>query len=156
MPRRAKVFKREILPDPKFGNQTITLFINKLMQKGKKATVQNIVYDAFDIIEKQTKKNPTDVFNDALKNSTPLLQVKARRVGGATYQVPIEVPAKRGMMMAMRWLVLYSRERSGHSMAEKLAAELISASQGEGSTIKKRQDVHKMAEANKAFAHFRW
>ena len=124
--------------------------------KGKKTTAQRIVYDAFDIIEKQTKKDPQEVFNDALKNSTPLLQVKARRVGGATYQVPIEVPANRGMTMAMRWLINYSRERSGHSMAEKLAAELINASQGEGATIKKRQDVHKMAEANRAFAHFRW
>lgn len=156
MPRRARVFKREILPDPKYGSQTVTMFMSKLMMKGKKITAQNIIYDAFDIIEKQTKKNPVDVFEEALKNATPLLQVKARRVGGATYQVPIEVPAKRGMMMAMRWLVSFSRVRSGHSMAEKLAAELIGASQGEGATIKKRQDVHKMAEANKAFAHFRW
>lgn len=156
MPRRSRQFKREIIPDAKYGNQTITMFMNKLMKKGKKTTAQNIIYDAFDIIEKQTKKDPEEVFNEALKNSTPLLQVKARRVGGATYQVPIEVPANRGMAMAMRWLVSYSRERSGHSMAEKLAAELINASQGEGATIKKRQDVHKMAEANKAFAHFRW
>ncbi|HJX03435.1 MAG TPA: 30S ribosomal protein S7 [Dehalococcoidia bacterium] len=156
MPRRSRVFKREILPDPKYGNQVLTMFINKMMKNGKKATSQKIIYDAFDIIEKQTKKNPLEVFEEALKNSTPLLQVKARRVGGATYQVPIEVPANRGMMMAMRWLVSYSRERHGHSMAEKLATELIGASQGEGATIKKRQDVHKMAEANKAFAHFRW
>ena len=156
MPRRSRLFKREILPDPKYGNTTITMFMNKLMMKGKKTTAQKIVYDAFNIIEKQTKKEPLEVFNDALKNSTPLLQVKARRVGGATYQVPIEVPANRGMTMAMRWLINYSRERSGHSMAEKLAAELINASQGEGATIKKRQDVHKMAEANRAFAHFRW
>ena len=123
---------------------------------GKKSTAQKVVYQALDIVGQQTKKAPLEVFNEALKNATPLLQVKARRVGGATYQVPIEVPAQRGMMMAMRWLVSYSRERSGHSMAEKLAAELINASQGEGATIKKRQDVHKMAEANKAFSHFRW
>ncbi len=156
MPRRAKVFKRVIIPDPRYGSQEVTMFMSKLMKKGKKTTAQNIMYDAFNIIEKQTKKNPLDVFAEGLKNATPLLQVKARRVGGATYQVPIEVPAKRGMMMAMRWLISNARARSGHSMAEKLAAELINASQGEGATIKKRQDVHKMAEANKAFAHFRW
>jgi len=156
MPRRAKVLKREILPDPKYGSQVLTMFMNKLMIKGKKATAQAITYNAFDIIENQTKKQAMEVFEEALKNSTPLLQVKARRVGGATYQVPVEVPAQRGMMMAMRWLVANSRARSGHSMAEKLAAELIGASQGEGATIKKKQDVHKMAEANRAFAHFRW
>ncbi|OGO15886.1 MAG: 30S ribosomal protein S7 [Chloroflexi bacterium RBG_16_48_7] len=156
MPRRSKVPKREILPDPKYGSQVLTMFINKMMMMGKKATSQGIIYDSFDIIEKQTKKSPMDVFEEALKNATPLLQVKARRVGGATYQVPIEVPAQRGMMMAMRWLVANSRERSGHSMAEKLAAELIGASQGEGATIKKKQEVHKMAEANRAFSHFRW
>ncbi len=156
MPRRAKVFNRELLPDPKYGDVTLTRFVNKMMIGGKKATAQKVIYAALDIVEKQTKKPPMEVFNEALKNSTPLLQVKARRVGGATYQVPVEVPAQRGMMMAMRWLVNYSRERSGRSMAEKLAAELIGASQGEGATIKKRQDVHKMAEANKAFAHFRW
>jgi small subunit ribosomal protein S7 len=156
MPRRAKVLRRVITPDPKFHDEVLSRFINKLMIGGKKATAQKVVYDALDIVQTQTKKNPMDVFNEALKNSTPLLQVKARRVGGATYQVPVEVPANRGMMMAMRWLVNYSRERSGHSMAEKLAAELVGASQGEGATIKKRQDVHKMAEANRAFAHFRW
>jgi len=156
MPRRSKILKRNITPDPKYNNQVLARFINKIMMDGKKATSQKIIYDAFDIIANQTKKDPLEVFNEALKNSTPLLQVKARRVGGATYQVPIEVPAQRGMMMAMRWLVTFSRARSGHSMAEKLAAELVNASQGEGATIKKRQDVHKMAEANKAFAHFRW
>ena len=156
MPRRSKVEKREILPDPKYGSQVLTMFMNKMMMMGKKATSQGIIYDAFDIIEKQTKKPAMEVFEEALKNSTPLVQVKARRVGGATYQVPVEVPAQRGMMMAMRWLVSYSRERGGHSMAEKLAAELIGASQGEGATIKKKQDVHKMAEANRAFSHFRW
>jgi small subunit ribosomal protein S7 len=156
MPRRSKILKRNITPDPKYNNQVLARFINKIMMDGKKATSQKIIYDAFDLIANQTKKDPLEVFNEALKNSTPLLQVKARRVGGATYQVPIEVPAQRGMMMAMRWLVTFSRARSGHSMAEKLAAELVNASQGEGATIKKRQDVHKMAEANKAFAHFRW
>jgi small subunit ribosomal protein S7 len=156
MPRRAKVLKRTVIPDARYGNQTIAMFINKIMYSGKKATAESIVYNALDIIEKQVKKDPIEVFNEALKNSTPLLQVKSRRVGGATYQVPVEVPPARGMMMAMRWLINYARERNGHSMAEKLAAELINASQGEGATIKKRQDVHKMAEANKAFAHFRW
>lgn len=156
MPRRAKVLKRTVPPDAKYGNQTLAMFINKIMFSGKKATAETIVYNAMDIIEKQVKKDPVEVFNEALKNSTPLLQVKSRRVGGATYQVPVEVPPARGMMMAMRWLISYARQRSGHSMAEKLAAELINASQGEGATIKKRQDVHKMAEANKAFAHFRW
>ncbi len=156
MPRRAKVIKRQIEPDPKYNNQTVAMFINKVLRKGKKATAERIVYNAFDIIERQLKKDPLEVFNEALKNSTPLLQVKARRVGGATYQVPVEVPPERGMMMAMRWLISFAKERTGHSMAEKLAAELINASQGEGATIKKIQDVHKMAEANKAFAHFRW
>jgi small subunit ribosomal protein S7 len=156
MPRRAKVLKRTVIPDARYSNQTIAMFINKIMYSGKKATAESIVYNALDIIEKQVKKDPIEVFNEALKNSTPLLQVKSRRVGGATYQVPVEVPPARGMMMAMRWLINYARERNGHSMAEKLAAELINASQGEGATIKKRQDVHKMAEANKAFAHFRW
>ncbi len=132
------------------------MFINRIMICGKKSTAERVVYGAFDLIEKQMKKDPIEVFNDALKNSTPLLQVKARRVGGATYQVPVEVPAQRGMMMAMGWLVSFARVRAGKSMAEKLAAELINASQGEGATIKKRQDVHKMAEANRAFAHFRW
>ena len=156
MPRRANIIKRKITPDPKYNNQVLARFINKIMIDGKKATAQTIIYDAFELIANQTQKDPLEVFNEALKNSTPLLQVKARRVGGATYQVPIEVPAERGMMMAMRWLVTFSRARSGHSMAEKLATELVGASKGEGATIKKRQDVHKMAEANKAFAHFRW
>jgi small subunit ribosomal protein S7 len=156
MPRRSRALKREILPDGKYHNQTITRFINKMMKNGRKATAENIVYEALEIVAKQAKKDPIEVFDLALKNATPVLQVKARRVGGATYQVPIEVPAERGQMMAMRWLVSYSRERSGKSMAQKLAGELMGASQGEGSTIKKKQDMHKMAEANKAYSHFRW
>lgn len=144
------------MPDPKFNSEKVALFINKMMLNGKKATSQRIFYTAFDIIEKQAKKDPMEVFEEALKNSTPLLQVKARRVGGATYQVPVEVPPERGLTMAMRWLIVNARARGGHSMAEKLAAELMDAAKGEGATIKKKQEVHKMAEANKAFAHFRW
>jgi small subunit ribosomal protein S7 len=156
MPRRARALKRHILPDSKYNNQTISKFINKIMKNGRKATAEGIVYGALGIVEKQAKKDPIEVFEQALKNATPVFQVKARRVGGATYQVPIEVPAERGQMMAMRWLTSFSRERTGKSMAEKLAGEIMGASQGEGATIKRKQDMHKMAEANKAFAHFRW
>jgi small subunit ribosomal protein S7 len=126
------------------------------MLHGKKATAERIVYDALDLVNKQLNTEPLTVLDQAIKNATPLLQVKSRRVGGATYQVPIEVEAERGLSLAMRWLISYARERGGKSMAEKLAAEIIDAAQGQGATIKKRQDTHKMAEANKAFAHYRW
>jgi len=126
------------------------------MSCGKRSTAERIVYGAFDIIEKQLKKPPLDVFEQALKNITPILEVKPRRVGGATYQVPIEVSSKRRMSLAIRWLTVTTKARSGHSMAEKLAAELIDASQRQGATVKKREDTHRMAEANKAFAHYRW
>jgi len=156
MPRRAKALKREMRPDPKYGSYVLAKFINKVMLSGKKATAERIMYDALDIVEGQMKKDPMEVFEQALKNVTPLLQVRARRVGGATYQVPVEVKPERGQIMAIRWLVDFARTRTGRSMAEKLAAELVNAAQGEGAAVKKRQDTHKMAEANKAFAHYRW
>jgi small subunit ribosomal protein S7 len=126
------------------------------MYKGKKATAQSIVYDAFDRINKQMKTDPLGVFEQAMKNTAPMLQVKSRRVGGATYQVPIEVTPERGEFLATKWIITFARDRSGRSMAEKLAAELMDAAQGQGNSIKKKQDTHKMAEANKAFAHYRW
>jgi len=156
MPRRARVIKRQPPPDPKYGNVTVAIFINKIMLDGKKATAERVVYDAMDLVGKQLSTEPLAVLEQALKNATPVLQVKSRRVGGATYQVPIEVEAGRGLSLAMRWLIGFARARSGKSMAEKLAAEIVDASQGQGASIKKRQDTHKMAEANKAFAHYRW
>jgi small subunit ribosomal protein S7 len=126
------------------------------MYKGKKSTAQGIVYDAFDRINKQMKTEPLQIFEQAMKNATPMLQVKSRRVGGATYQVPIEVSPERGEFLATKWIINYARDRGGRSMAERLAAELMDAAQGQGNAIKKRQDTHKMAEANKAFAHYRW
>ena len=156
MPRRARALKRDISPDSKYGSQVLSKFINKVMLDGKKAKAERIVYDALELIREQKQTDPMEIFDQALKNATPLVQVKARRIGGATYQVPIEVKLDRGQIMAIRWLVEFSRSRTGRSMAEKLAAELINAAQGEGITIKKRQDMHKMAESNKAFAHYRW
>lgn len=156
MTRRGKIAKREILPDPIYGNATVARLINRIMSNGKKSVAERIVYTAFDIIEKKLKNPPLDIFEQALKNITPVLEVKPRRVGGATYQVPIEVSGKRRMTLAIRWLTQFSKARSGHSMAEKLAAELIDASQRQGATVKKREDTHRMAEANKAFAHYRW
>lgn len=156
MPRRAQVIKRELPPDAKYHNELVVRLINKLMMCGKKSTAEKIVYSAFQIIEQRLSKPPVDVLELAVKNATPLLQVKPRRVGGATYQVPVEVQPERGLSVAMRWLVQSSRAREGKSMREKLAAELIDASQGVGTTIKRRDDTHKMAEANRAFAHYRW
>ena len=156
MPRRARVLKRQTPTDPRYGNVTVAILINKIMSDGRKATAERIVYDALDLVNKQLSTEPLAVLDQALKNATPLLRVKSRRVGGATYQVPVEVEAGRGLSLAMRWLISYARARSGKSMAEKLAAEIIDASQGQGASIKKRQDTHKMAEANKAFAHYRW
>jgi len=156
MPRRAKVVKRQIIPDPKYGNHTVARFINRIMKDGKKATAERIIYDALDLAGQQLKTEPVEILEQAIKNTTPLLQVKSRRVGGATYQVPIEVQPDRGTFLAMRWLVNYARARNGKSMAEKLAAEFVDAAQGQGASIKKRQDTHKMAESNKAFAHYRW
>lgn len=156
MPRRANVLKRQTSPDPKYGSYVLSRLINKLMLDGKKATAERIMYGALDVVGERTKSDPMEVLDQALKNATPLLQIKARRVGGATYQVPVEVNPERGQFMAIKWLVGFARERSGRSMAEKLAAEIMDAAKGEGNTVKKRQDTHKMAEANKAFAHYRW
>jgi small subunit ribosomal protein S7 len=156
MSRRAKFVNNIVSPDPKFGSPVVARFINKIMYMGKKATAQGIVYDAFDRINKQMKSDPLPVFEQAMKNVTPMLQVKSRRVGGATYQVPIEVSQERGEFLATKWIITFARSRGGRSMAEKLAAELMDAAQGQGNSIKKKQDTHKMAESNKAFAHYRW
>ena len=156
MPRRARVVKREIPPDSKFGSQTVSKLINRVMVRGQKATAERIVYDALELAHQELGMEPMDVLDRALGNATPLLEVKPRRVGGATYQVPVEIRADRGLSLAMRWLIKNARARGGKSMAEKLGAEFIDAAQGQGATIKKRTDTHKMAESNKAFAHYRW
>jgi len=156
MPRRSRAIKREISPDAKYNNLTIAKLINKVMVNGKKSTAERVVYNALDIIEKQQKKSPVPVFEQAIKNTTPIVMVKSRRVGGATYQVPTEVKADRGLTLSMRWILQSAKARAGKSMAEKLASELSDAAQGQGTTIKKRDDTHKMAEANRAFAHYRW
>lgn len=157
MPRRAKkVAKRVLLPDARYGSVTVAKFSNKIMLGGKKATAQRIVHDALQLASGRLGDKPADVLDRAMGNATPLLMVKSRRVGGATYQVPIEVRVERGRSLAMKWLVASARARGGKSMAEKLAAELVDAANRQGATIKKRDDVHRMAEANKAFAHYRW
>jgi len=156
MPRRGKVPKRVVLPDVKYGSEQLARFINKVMFDGKKSKAERIVYDMMDSLEEQTKRDPMEVFEEALRNTTPLLAVKPRRIGGATYQVPVEVSTERGATLAMRWLVTTARSRKGKPMAEKLAAEMLEASRNEGVTVKKRTDTHKMAEANRAFAHYRW
>ena len=156
MPRRARVIKREVVPDSRYGNRVLTSFINKLMVSGKKSTAEGIVYTALDSIEEQAHRPPVDVFEQALRNATPLLEVKPRRVGGATYQVPVEIRGERKQSLAMRWLINSARSRAGHSMAEKLAAELLDASNNTGATIRKRDETHRMAEANRAFSHYRW
>lgn len=156
MPRRGQVIKRDIYPDAKYHNVTVSRLINRLMMQGKKSTAERIVYDALQIMEQQERKAPVNILEQAVKNATPLLEVKARRVGGATYQVPVEVRPDRGLSLAIRWLIKATRARTGKSTAEKLAAELSDASKGQGATVKKRVDTHKMAEANRAFAHYRW
>ncbi|MDO8673410.1 MAG: 30S ribosomal protein S7 [Dehalococcoidia bacterium] len=156
MPRRARVVKRIINPDSLYHSKVVAKFINRIMLSGKKSTAERIVYGAMGIIEAQTKKAAIDTFDLAMRNITPVLEVKPRRVGGATYQVPVEIKGERRIALAMRWLIDTARGRSGKSMAEKLAAEILDASHGVGPTIKKREDTHKMAEANKAFAHYRW
>jgi len=156
MPRRAKDPKREILPDMRYGSRTITMFVNKVMERGKKSTAERIMYNALDKIEQQTRRNPMDTFDAALRNATPTIEVKPRRVGGATYQVPVDIRAERRMALAIRWLLRSARSRGGRSMAERLAAELLDAAQGQGATIKKKEDTHRMAEANRAFVHYRW
>lgn len=156
MPRRRVVAKREILPDPKFGNVTLAKFMNHVMVSGKKSVAERIVYGALDTVESRLKKNPVEAFEEALANIAPVVEVKARRVGGATYQVPVEVRPSRRTALAMRWLVDYARNRGEKSMAQRLAGEIVDASQSKGGAVKKREDVHRMAEANKAFSHFRF
>lgn len=156
MPRRRVVAKRETLPDPKFGDVTLAKFMNHVMISGKKSVAERIIYGAMDIVKTKLNREPLEVFGEALENIAPLVEVKSRRVGGATYQVPVEVRAARRTALAMRWLVEYSRKRGEKSMPARLAGELIDASQGKGAAVKKREDVHRMAEANKAFSHFRF
>jgi small subunit ribosomal protein S7 len=156
MPRRREVPKREVLPDPKFTSQEVAKFINVLMTRGKKSVAERIMYGALDQIQKRTGKNPLDVFNQALQNVKPVVEVKSRRVGGANYQVPVEVRQVRRTALAMRWLREAARRRSEKSMGQRLAGELAEAAEGRGGAMKKREEVHKMAEANKAFSHYRF
>ncbi|MDA8094419.1 MAG: 30S ribosomal protein S7 [Betaproteobacteria bacterium] len=156
MPRRREVPKREVLPDPKFGSQDVSKFVNVLMTQGKKSVAERIMYGAFEQIAQKTGKNPLDVFGQALTNVRPVVEVKSRRVGGANYQVPVEVRSSRRTALAMRWLTEAARKRGEKSMGFRLAGELMDAAEGRGSAMKKREEVHRMAEANKAFAHFRF
>ena len=156
MSRKGYIAKREVLADPIYNSVVVTKLINNIMLDGKKGVAQKIVYDAFDIIKEKTGRDPLEVFGEALDNIMPVLEVKARRVGGATYQVPMEVRPERRQTLGLRWLTRYSRERSEKTMRERLANELIDALNGTGGAVKKREDTHKMAEANKAFAHYRW
>ena len=154
--RKRRAVKRDVLPDPIYNSKVVTKLINKIMLDGKKGTAQTILYDAFDMVKEKTGSEPTEVFNKALENIKPALEVKTRRVGGANYPVPIEVRPDRAQALGLRWLVQYARLRGGHSMAENLANEIIDASNGVGAAVKKREETHRMAEANKAFAHYRW
>ena len=154
--RKRRAVKRDVLPDSLYKSKVVTKLINKIMRDGKKGTAQKIVYEAFDIIKTKTGEEPMKVFEKAMENIKPALEVKSRRVGGANYQVPVEVKAGRAQTLAFRWLAQYARLRGGHSMAENLANEIIDASNGIGASVKKKEDTHKMAEANKAFAHYRW
>jgi small subunit ribosomal protein S7 len=156
MSRRTRAVKRPVTPDPLFGSETVTKFINNIMYDGKKSVAERLFYDAMKVIEERTGQPGENVFRQALNNAKPVLEVKSRRVGGATYQVPIEVRPERRQALAMRWLIQYSRARGEKTMADRLAAEFIAASRNEGATIKKKDDTHRMAEANKAFAHYRW
>jgi small subunit ribosomal protein S7 len=156
MPRKGPAPKRQILADPRFNSKVLARFINKVMLRGKKSTAEHITYGALDIVAEKTGRDPMEIFSQALSNAMPLVEVRPRRVGGATYQVPMEVRPDRRQAMAMRWLIGFARARGGRSMEEKLAGELLDASNNTGATIKKREDTHKMAEANKAFAHYRW
>ena len=156
MPRKGYVAKRDVLPDPIYNSKVVTKLINNVMLDGKKAIAQRIVYDAFDIIKEKEQKNPLEVFEAALENVMPVLEVKARRVGGATYQVPLEIRPERRQTLGLRYLVTYARKRHEKTMSEKLAAEILDAIAGNGGAFKKKEDMHKMAEANKAFAHYKW
>ena len=156
MPRRGQIAKRDVLPDPLYNSKLVTRLINNVMYDGKKGVAQKIVYDAFDIIKEKTGNDPLETFEAAMENVMPVLEVKARRVGGATYQVPIEVRPERRQTLGLRWLTNYSRARSEKTMKERLAGEIMDAANNLGSAVKKREDTHKMAESNKAFAHYRW
>jgi small subunit ribosomal protein S7 len=156
MPRKGAVSRRPAVPDPVFANQTVSRLVNKVMTRGKKSTAEQIVYYALDVIKEKSGKEPVRVLEQALHNIMPVLEVRPRRVGGATYQVPVEVRPERRVSLGMRWLVQYARQRSGRTMRDKLAAEILDASNSAGAAVKRREDTHKMAEANKAFAHYRW
>lgn len=155
MSRRNRASRRPVEPDAKYGNRHVSMFINRMMHGGKKSTAQRIMYTCFDLIEERSKQDPVEVFETALRNVTPAVEVKPRRVGGSTYQVPTEVEPHRAVALAMRWILMYARARSGRGMAEKLANELMDAATGQGSSVKRKDDTHRMAEANRAFAHFR-
>jgi len=156
MSRRHRAERREVLPDPKFGNVVVTKFMNSIMYAGKKSVAEKIVYDALDIIESKSKQNPVTVFQTALDNVMPAIEVRSRRVGGATYQVPVEVRVDRRQALGIRWLIASARGRNEKTMTERLSAELLDASNSRGNAVKKREDTHKMAEANRAFSHYRW
>lgn len=156
MPRRAIIAKRVPPPDAVFGSQLVQRFVHRMMQRGKKSTAQRLFYGALQLVKDRTKQEPMDIFNKAVKNVTPLVEVKARRVGGSTYQVPVEVKQQRGVALATAWLITNSRKRGGRSFAERLSAELMDAANGAGASVRKRDETHKMAEANKAFAHYRY
>ena len=156
MPRKGYIAKREVLADPIYNSKVVTKLVNNIMLDGKKSVAQRIVYDAFDIIKEKEQKNPLEVFEEALNNIMPVLEVKARRVGGATYQVPMEIRPERRQTLGLRWIVVYARKRHEKTMAEKLAGEIIDAINGNGGAFKKKEDTHRMAEANKAFAHYKW
>ena len=156
MSRRNRAVKREIIPDAKYNSPVITELVSRMMHGGKRSVAQRVMYDTLTLIEERAKRNPIEVFDQAIKNIMPTIEVKPRRVGGATYQIPMEVPDARSLALAMRWILGAARSRSGKSKAEKLASEFMDAAQNQGSAIKRREDTHKMAEANRAFAHFRW
>ena len=156
MPRKGYIAKRDVLPDPIYNSKIVTKLVNNVMLDGKKSIAQKIVYDAFEIVQEKQQTSPLEVFENALNNVMPVLEVKARRVGGATYQVPMEIRPERRQTLGLRWLVLYARKRSEKTMAEKLAAEIIDAINSNGGAFKKKEDMHRMAEANKAFAHYKW
>ena len=156
MPRRGFIPKREVLPDPVYGTTVVTKLINQIMLDGKRGTAQRICYSAFDTIKEKTGKDPLEAFEQAMENIMPVLEIKARRVGGATYQVPMEVNSRRGTTLAIRWIVDFSRKRKEHTMKQRLAAEIMDAAENTGASVKKREDLYKMAEANRAFSHYRW
>lgn len=156
MPRRYRPPKRKVDPDPKYNNVQLAMFINRLMRDGKKSTARGVMYDAMELIEQRAKRDPVEVFEQALKNVTPMVEVKPRRVGGSTYQVPVEVNPYRRSSLAMRWLLMAARARGGRNMADKLAGEIMDAANGQGAAVKRKDDTHRMAEANRSFSHYRW